>query len=126
MIQPDPYPKYLTVVANRMTPHRQAFEAMGFKFGKIEVMHAPDMDGFMLCAMFECVCGKFEYLKIVLSSFELMNDAEAMAMHYLDPAKILIKDIGSTSPKHLRDDGYSEEQIAEIQRKGREAMGIET
>lgn len=112
----------LRQLANRRTPYREAFEAMGFSFRRIEVMAEPTMDGYMLAAMFECVCGQVECLKIMLPPLELMRFDDAMAGHYLDPARILIKDIGSTSPKHLRQDGYTEEQIEEIQRKGREAL----
>lgn len=112
----------LTAIAQRMTPHRSAFEAMGFRFRMIGVRWSHDHDGMMLRADFECVCGKVEVFHQILPPFELMAAGESMMGRYLDPARILIEDIGSTSPKHLRADGYSEEDIAEIQRKGRQAL----
>jgi hypothetical protein len=112
----------LRKLANRRTPYREAFEAMGFRFRRIEVMFSPEFDSHTLMAEFECVCGKVERLQQILPPFHYANDEMAMAGPYLDPARILIHDIGSTSPKHLREDGYTEEQIAEIQRKGREAL----
>lgn len=117
--------KELATLANRMTPHRRAFEAMGFRFRRIEVMFAPEFDGHALMAEFECVCGKVERLQQILPRFDLFNDTlddTRMSEFYLDPARILIQDFGSTSPKHLRADGYTEEDIAEIQRKGRAAL----
>lgn len=112
----------LNELANRMTPHRAAFEAMGFRFRRIEVISTFHLDSLMLGAMFECVCGKVEVLQQILPPFEDMVGSERVMAIHLDPARILIEDIGSTSPKHLRADGYSEEDIAEIQRKGRAAL----
>jgi hypothetical protein len=39
----------------------------------------------------------------------------------IDPARLAIE-AGAASPEHLRRDGYPEDVIEEIQRKGREAL----
>jgi len=109
-------------LANRRTPHREAFEAMGFRFLSIEVQHSVHFDSPVLRAMFECVCGKVEALQDVLDPWMLKQCPLDRLARELDIARRLIEDFGSTSPKHLREDGYTEEQIEEIQRKGREAL----
>lgn len=108
-------------MANRMTPHRKAVEAMGFKLNYVEVEHAPILDMITLRANFTCVCGTPEYLTLSMSATQIRHAPISVIEKYFDPAWLMIEQ-GATSPEHLRKDGYPEDVIEEIQRKGKEAL----
>ena len=114
---------HLQKAANRMTPKRRQFEAMGFSFRSISVERTSILQ---LIADFRCICGRAERLHVTIDEESLMAMGRWGIKIYLetdglDPAAFLIDQIGATSPEHLRKDGYSEAEIEEIQQRGRQA-----
>lgn len=105
--------KRIEVIANKPTYERRRAEAMGFAFYSIEAHRLDDHPGeVFLRGMFTCACGKTEVYCFSFSEFEfLIKD--------LDVAWRL-RNFGSFGEKHLLKDGYTQEQVDAILRKGEE------
>lgn len=106
----------LTALANRMTYHRAKAEAMGFQFRHIGIDKSPWDGGetMVLRCVFACVCGRVEEFSSNLPAF--LNDC--VFPEWTNVARQLWES-GSFSRDHLIADGYSEEQIDEIEAKGK-------
>lgn len=82
---------------------------MGWTFGKPTIQR--DIDAYRLCVSFTCVCGRreeFHYRAERLEAFRFVDVAHYLTEH------------GSFSRRHLLQDGYTEQQVREIERKGEE------
>lgn len=106
----------LTRIANKMTYERARAEAMGFHFTRIEVRPMAGILGngaLMLRAVFTCVCGRQE----TFTSTFPEDTPTGYLIEHADVARELRR-AGSFSRDHLLSDGYTPEQIDEIERKG--------
>jgi len=105
----------LAALANRMTYHRAKAEAMGFEFRHIGIEKSPWDGGetVHLRCVFVCICGRIE---------EFSNAVPANLNDCILPAWTNVArqlwEIGSFSRDHLIADGYTEEQVDEIEAKG--------
>ena len=88
-------------------------EHMGWKFGKptIKRFEGHGLPMWTLRVAFTCVCGREEVFQN--NAFDLQQ------LWYLNVPLWLLKN-GSFSREHLVRDGYTEEEILEIERKGEE------
>lgn len=106
----------LTALANRMTYHRAKAEAMGFEFRHIGIDKSPWDGGktVVLRCVFVCLCGRIEeFSKAVPASLNA-----CLLPEWTNVARQLWE-IGSFSRSHLIADGYTEEQVDEIEAKGK-------
>lgn len=114
----------LTRIANRPTPAKLRVEAMGWKFGPVQVGDDIRSDTRYVGGpyvgvrgVFTCLCGKKEFFSATFCCEELEDEKTAAML--LDVYAALERG-GSFSKQHLIDDGYTPEQVAEILRKGEE------
>lgn len=91
-----------------MTTARARLEKMGFILDDSSIHTLPsDFGGTLVRGRFTCVCGKREYFNI---------DTGSTPIQQVDICAMLLE-AGVAAPEHLRADGYTEEQIADIQRR---------
>lgn len=101
-------PKY-EIAVDRNSPAYKRITGAGFYIKDIEVNYVPERYMYLVCERFVCVCGKEEMF------VDYMDELELQARKVKDVAQI-IEDTGQISVEHLREDGYSEEQISEIRK----------
>lgn len=110
------FPKFTTCRTSEA--YKRVTEA-GFTIGEVQVTE--EMGGTTVSCIFSCVCGKQEYLGFRIDT------GEDLASHYLTRSRylngfnqldvaLMLEDFGALSPQHLRNDGYSEEEIKYIRR----------
>lgn len=94
------------VFATPMTEAKWKFERMGFKMLRLERMH--DHTAPVVRGTFQCICGWLE-------SFQYAEPDPGFSLYeiFIDPYEWLERQ-GSFSREHLRDDGYTEEQIDQM------------
>lgn len=103
----------------RPTRARRRAEAQGFVFDGFDARTNPNAFNVLIKCRFTCVCGTPEQAVFVIDEMVFnCGDRWAIACA-LDIAQRLTK-YGSFSEKHLRLNGYTEQQIAEITAKGRQ------
>lgn len=122
----------LTVIANRPTFERRRAEAMGWTFYDIRVTRGNTSwhDQYALRGAFTCVCGAREQFQRIIDEAHLFmaHNSDSVIAEEFDPA-LWLRRMGSFSRKHLLADGYTEDAVAEIERKAIEfdaAHGITT
>lgn len=103
-------------IANWMTPARRRAEAMGWAFDNLEILAHENGDD-VLRGQFTCVCGRVEYFSLVLGSKYTFNHQKDFNRQF-DFAQRL-QEYGSFSRSHLLEDGYTEEQISEVEARGK-------
>ncbi len=103
----------MNVRYNTTTPAYSRLKEAGFSVKDFDVFFNKQYDAFIHSVTFVCVCGTVERLS-------WLNDA---VEHNADVAQ-KIEAVGAVSEEHLREDGYTEEQIKEI-RKPYEAEEVE-
>lgn len=84
---------------------------MGWTFSIPTVEESLLGAGFILRCNFTCVCGRQEVFQYV--------HYDIRALQHCDPVRELTR-LGSFSRDHLLEDGYTEAQVREIERKGEE------
>lgn len=105
----------MTRLANAMTYYRARAMAQGFKFSPIVIEEARFNPGeYVLRGDFECVCGRLERFQFMLSD-EMPED---YLRNELDIVRWLTLKTKSFSREHLLDDGYTEDQVLDIERRG--------
>lgn len=92
---------------------------MGWIFRRVSVEYDIGYDAVAMHCGFRCACGEYEALRQAYGQFELHDATPEMLERMFDPAAVLRK-LGSFSREHLLADGYTEAQVAEFARKGRE------
>lgn len=103
----------LTALAKRMTYHRARAEAMGFEFKHITV-DPSNGDLVQLRCVFSCICGlREEFINVFPTSMP-----DSLLREFTDVAGSLSRH-GSFSRAHLVADGYTLEQVEEIEAKGK-------
>lgn len=108
----------LNAIANTPSRERRRAEAMGFVFGPSEVAYEDRSFGYEIRGSFKCVCGTEEMYRFTVDAVHVLNSRWDVGFLF-DPAYHLTL-FGSFSRAHLRNDGYSEEAITEMLRKGDE------
>jgi len=110
----------LKAEASRMTYERARAEAMGFRFEDIDVKRAHGV-GVQLTGTLICVCGRRERF----SEGFVFDDGR---VHVWDMMRYLLERMniaramgraGAFTREHLLQDGYTPEQVDEIESKGR-------
>lgn len=109
----DPRPR--TVEINQDSLMYRAATAAGWKFAPARVEPYPadwkDVKHVLVRGAFTCVCGKHElYATVIPCESPLFQDARFDAAEFLHQ-------FGSFSPEHLRQDGYTEQEIQRITRQ---------
>ena len=100
--------------ANSKTPSRLRAEAMGFTFSPVDVIYDSLWGETKIRGRFQCVCGRTEAYDFIVD----LHFLDQMLWHReLDVARRL-QSLGSFSRPHLLEDGYTEEQVEEIERRG--------
>lgn len=101
----------LDALTNLDTAGAQRFIGMGFRLFDVVKSYELSRDADFVQARFVCVCGRTEFwnqLVVPDAPLELQNIYDA------------IVGFGSTGRDHLLEDGYSEQQIAEMEARLRE------
>lgn len=98
--------------------HMRRAQAMGFTFEDVEVWNVDH--GYELRGKFLCVCGTPEQFRFHVDEIHYMNmPLDRFASHCLDAGKHLYR-FGSFSEKHLKEDGYSDEAVADMMQKAKD------
>jgi len=105
----------LQSLANASTHARRRAEAMGWQFGPVDVALGAIPDTLTLRGTFTCRCGRPEWYSLVVS-LSAMRRASA-PRDELDVAAKL-QALGSFSREHLLADGFTPEQVDEVERLG--------
>jgi hypothetical protein len=87
-------------------------EAMGFVFGRPELVDDPNNFGLLVRGTFSCICGRREQYSFAIASFDFQRSAAELAQ-VLDVGRML-RNAGSFSRKHLLTDGYTEAQVDDM------------
>jgi len=87
----------------------------GFEFGLPSANLIDDGRLAVVYFPFKCVCGTQESFQKTFSTTEISNMCSIGVLFPFDIAKAL-EDFGSVSEEHLREDGYTEEQIRDIRK----------
>lgn len=103
-------------IARRPTRERRRAEAMGWTFERIEVVEG--VSGCpVLHGRFTCACGAPEGFSFTILPPELDAPRHIIEDYLLDVGARL-RCYGSFSREHLLDDGFTEAQVAEFERRG--------
>jgi hypothetical protein len=105
----------LTEIANRTSYERRRAEFQGFRFGRMEVTDEGLFDNVHVKGTFQCVCGRTEAFRFIIHVNERMP-LDHLAVQ-LDIGRRL-REHGSFDQRHLKEDGYTDEQIGDILAKG--------
>lgn len=99
---------------NTSSPAYQRMTAAGFTFGGF----VADESGCYVRVMcdFSCVCGRLERFQRMWSKWEMDQWREVIFPGGLVDIAAFLEEIGSVSVEHLREDGFSPEEIARIRR----------
>ena len=110
------YKKFdLNIKLNKESESYRQMTAAGFIIESFFVSKQTTRYGYAITCDFKCVCGQKERAGPIFITSEHVErfGREYIEEYYSDFARVL-KDNGAFSAKHLRKDGYSEEEISEI------------